>query len=38
MKILITLNMGDITFNDLTYNINKYNITCMFYTVQGSHL
>ncbi len=30
MTILITLNMGDFTFNDNTYNINLCNITYMF--------
>ncbi len=30
MTILITLNMGNITYNDITYEINKFNITCMF--------
>ncbi len=30
MTILITLNMGNITYNDITYKINKFNITFMF--------
>jgi len=31
MTILITLNTGDITHNDITYIIHQYNITCKFY-------
>jgi hypothetical protein len=30
MTILITLNMGDITCNDISYNINKCNIANIF--------
>ncbi len=30
MAILITLNTGDITYNDMTYNIDKCNITYTF--------
>jgi hypothetical protein len=29
MTILITLNTGDIIYNDMTCNINKCIITCM---------
>ncbi len=28
--ILMTLNMGDVTYNEIAYNINKWNITFMF--------
>ncbi len=31
MTILITLNIGDITYNDNTYTINKCNVTYMFF-------
>ncbi len=30
MSVLITLNMGDIAYNDITYNINKFHITYIF--------
>ncbi len=32
MAILITFNMGHITYNDITYSIYKYNITYSFLT------
>ncbi len=31
MTMLITLNMGDITSNEIPYNINKCNIAHMFF-------
>ncbi len=30
MTLLITLNAGGITYNDIIYNINKCNMTNMF--------
>ncbi len=30
MTLLIALDTGDITYNNITYNINKCNITFMF--------
>ncbi len=30
MTLLITLNTGEIAYNDITYNINKCNIKYMF--------
>ncbi len=31
MMILVTLNMGEISYNDITYYIKKCNNTYMFY-------
>jgi hypothetical protein len=32
MKILTTLNISDITYNNITYNLNKCHLTYLFFT------